>query len=308
MRIIDNIDSYAGQPCVATIGFFDGVHRGHKCLIDKVCGIASDRGLESVLITFREHPLSVLRPQKAPFLLTTVEEKEYLLAETGADKVVMLDFTLGLSEMDAYSFMKTVLKEKLNVKVLVIGYDHHFGHDRNSGFNDYVRFGKEIGLEVVNAEALEIEGGAVSSSAIRSCLLNGDVAHASELLGYDYFLEGTVVGGFQNGRKIGFPTANVAVDSDEKLVPANGVYAVHAEVDGEKFKGMLNIGMRPTFANGKNRSIEVFLFDFSGNIYSEHVKISFHRRIRDERKFDSIEDLKQQLEVDEKECRRLMRM
>lgn len=308
MRIIDNIDSYAGQPCVATIGFFDGVHRGHKCLIDKVCGIASDRGLESVLITFREHPLSVLRPQKAPFLLTTVKEKECLLAETGADKVVMLDFTLGLSEMDAYSFMKTVLKDKLNVKVLVIGYDHHFGHDRNSGFNDYVRFGKEIGLEVVNAEALEIEGGAVSSSAIRSCLLDGDVAHASELLGYDYFLEGTVVGGFQNGRKIGFPTANVAVDSDEKLVPANGVYAVHAEVDGEKFKGMLNIGMRPTFANGKNRSIEVFLFDFSGNIYSEHVKISFYRRIRDEKKFDSIEDLKQQLEADDKECRRLMCM
>lgn len=308
MEIIDNIDSYVGQPCVATIGFFDGVHRGHRCLIDQVCNIAAEKKLESVLVTFREHPLKVLHPQKAPFLLTTVEEKAGLLAKTGADKAVVLDFTRDLSEMDAYSFMKKVLKDKLNVAVLVIGYDHRFGHDRNCGFCDYVRFGREIGLDVVNADALKIDGGAVSSSAIRSCLLDGDVEQASTMLGYNYFIEGTVVGGFQNGRKIGFPTANVAVDYCDKLIPANGVYAVHAVVDGDGFNGMLNIGTRPTFANGSNRSIEVFLFDFSGNIYSEHIRIEFFRRIRDEKKFACIEELKMQLEADEHECRRLMHM
>lgn len=308
MRIIENIDAYVGQPCVATIGFFDGVHKGHRCLIDQVCNVAADKGLESVLITFREHPLKVLYPQKAPFLLTTAEEKSNLLAETGADNAAVLDFTRSLSEMDARSFMKNILKEKLNVRILVIGYDHRFGHDRNCGFADYVRFGKEMVIDVINAEALEIDGGVVSSSAIRSLLLKGDASGASSMLGYDYFIEGTVVGGFQNGRKIGFPTANVAVASSDKLIPANGVYAVRADVDGERYNGMLNIGMRPTFANGSNRSIEVFLFDFSGNIYSEHIRIEFFRRIRDEKKFACIEELKMQLEADEHECRTLMRM
>ncbi len=289
---------------VATIGFFDGVHRGHCCLIHQVIEEAKKRGLKSVLLTFPEHPAKVLRPDVEMKLLTIQEEKEELLATSGADFVAFLPFTRELAQLSAHDFMQQVLKEQLQVKVLVIGYDHRFGHNRDEGFEDYVRYGKELGIEVVQAKELDC-GKHVSSSTIRKALAQGDVAVAQDYLGYPYFLEGEVVEAFHIGRKIGFPTANIHVSHD-KLIPQNGVYAVSVRLeDGTEAYGMLNIGSRPTLDNGSHVSIEVHIFHFHENIYGKHLRISFLKYIRKEQKFDSLEELQAQLERDKEECEKL---
>ena len=237
-------------------------------------------------------------------LLTIQQEKEELLATTGADFVAFLPFTRELALLSAHDFMQKVLKDQLQVKVLVIGYDHRFGHNRDEGFEDYVRYGKELGIEVVQAK--ELEGGKhVSSSTIRKALAQGDVVFAQDYLGYPYFLEGEVVEAFHIGRKIGFPTANIRVSND-KMIPQNGVYAVSVRLeDGTEAYGMLNIGSRPTLDNGSHVSIEVHIFHFHENIYGKHLRISFLKYIRKEQKFDSLEELQAQLERDREECEKL---
>lgn len=288
---------------VATIGFFDGVHLGHKCLIAQVKEEAMRRGMQSLLVTFGNHPLKVIRSDFKPLLLNTIEEKIALLAESGTDSIAVLDFDKKQSMMSAREFMEKVLRDVYNVRVLLIGYDHHFGHNREEGFEDYVRFGKEIGIEVVQAKPLQLEEGITPSSTfVRKALQNGDVDTANAILGYHYFIEGTVVGGFQNGRKLGFPTANLDVEA-EKLVPATGVYLVRV---GTSHYGMLNIGIRPTLDNGDTRSIEVNIFDFRDNIYYQQLRLEFLTFIRQEQKFDSIEQLQEQLEKDEQVCRSLI--
>ncbi len=288
---------------VATIGFFDGVHLGHKCLIAQVKEEAMRRGMQSLLVTFGNHPLKVIRTDFKPLLLNTIEEKIALLAESGTDSIAVLDFDKKQSMMSAREFMEKVLRDVYNVRMLLIGYDHHFGHNREEGFEDYVRFGKEIGIEVVQAKPLQLEEGITPSSTfIRKALQNGDVDTANAILGYPYFIEGTVVGGFQNGRKLGFPTANLDVEA-EKLVPATGVYLVRV---GNSHYGMLNIGIRPTLDNGDTRSIEVNIFDFRDNIYSQQLRLEFLTFIRQEQKFSSIEQLQEQLEKDEQVCRSLI--
>lgn len=313
MQIIRDISPLAPEPSVATIGFFDGVHTGHRYLIRQVEEIAAARGLRSALVTFPVHPRKVMNADYRPELLTTPEEKISILADIGVDYCLMLDFTPDISRLTAREFMTQVLKERFQVKCLVIGYDHRFGHNRSEGFDDYVRYGKEIGIEVIRAKAytshIEIEAGqhaVVSSSLIRKLLHEGEVDLAARCLGYEYFLDGMVVGGYQVGRKIGFPTANLSVDDPNKLIPADGVYAVWVTFDGETYMGMLNIGVRPTIDNGPNRTIEVNILHFHSNIYDKSIRLTFVKRTRPELKFSTIDELIVQLHKDAEETEAIL--
>lgn len=279
---------------VATIGFFDGVHRGHQCLIGQVCELASRLQCASMLITFDHHPRQVLHADYVPQLLSTYEEKKALLAASGIDRLEMLPFTEELSRLTALEFMKQVLSTQLDVQTLVMGYDHRFGYGGGT-FPEYVQWGKEAGIEIVLAHELEEEK--VSSSVIRHLLSEGDVRKANYFLGYDYTLQGRVVSGHQLGRNIGFPTANIDVQKD-KLLPACGVYAIRASVDDTSYDGMLCIGHRPTLNDGNELSIEANLFGFNGNLYDKELVLHLVERLRDEQPFDSVQALQQQLEQD----------
>ena len=305
MQLFCETSDIGSRPSVATIGFFDGVHRGHRYLIEQVCAVAAGRGLASSVVTFPVHPRKVMQPDFHPELLTTCEEKVRLLADTGIDYCVMLDFTPDLAQLSAQQFM-TVLKEKYRIQALVVGHDHRFGHNRAEGFDDYVRYGRELGMEVLLAYAYSNKEVTVSSSVIRHLLLEGNVSEAADCLGYHYFLEGTVVGGYRVGRTIGYPTANLHVDNPDKLVPADGVYAVYVYVGGQKYMGMLSIGYRPTLNNGTDRSIEVNILQFNADIYNQPMRISFVRRTRPELKFDTIEELIAQLQKDEIEVTEIL--
>lgn len=307
MRIGDICSN--NPPSVATVGFFDGVHRGHRFLIGQVCREAAARGMESAVITFTVHPRKVLQGSFCPQLLTTPEEKLALLEQLGIDCCILLDFTPHLASLTAREFM-AVLKNRYGICVLVVGYDHRFGHNRAEGFDDYVAYGRELGIEVLAAEAYTLpalpDGRPVSSSLIRQLLAEGDVARAGECLGYRYSLGGVVARGRGVGHRLGYPTVNVQVDNGDKLVPANGVYAVYAELDGQRYGGMLNIGYRPTLDNGNDRSIEVNLFDFDGDVYGCGVRLTFVERMRGEHKFGSLDELKAQLQRDESAARALL--
>ncbi len=298
MQVIRSLPSAPLAPCVASIGFFDGVHIGHRFLIDQVKEVAAAKGLRSALVTFPVHPRKVMNSDYRPELLTTLKEKEALLEEAGVDYCFMLDFTHELSQLSAQEFMTDILKERYQTECLVIGYDHRFGHNRSEGFDDYVRYGREIGMEVILARACTYSDIHISSSAIRNFLHKGEVSMASLCLGYDYYLEGIVIDGYKVGRKIGFPTANLRVDDSDKLVPGDGVYAVRVAFRGNTYTGMLNIGRRPTFNNGPERSIEVHIFQFNSDIYNEFIRISFVQFIRPDKKFDSIDALIVQLHQD----------
>ena len=313
MQIIRDISTLIPEPCVATIGFFDGVHAGHRYLIHQVKETAAAKGLRSALVTFPIHPRKVMNADYRPELLTTPEEKISLLSDIGVDYCLMLDFTPDISRLTAREFMTQILKERFQVKCLVIGYDHRFGHNRSEGFEDYVRYGEEIGIEVIQAKAyasnIEMKDGehtTVSSSLIRKLLHKGDVDLAARCLGYEYFLDGTVVGGYQVGRKIGFPTANLSVDNPDKLVPADGVYAVWVTFDGKTYMGMLNIGIRPTIGNGHNRTIEVNILHFHSNIYDKFIRLTFVKRTRPELKYSSIDELIVQLHKDAEETEAIL--
>lgn len=295
------------EGCVATIGFFDGVHRGHRFLIGQVVACAAERGLSSLLITFRTHPRQALHAAYQPQLLTTYEEKCKWLATTEADYCVTLEFTPDLAALSAREFMSEVLRDRLGVKVLVIGYDHRFGHDRSEGFEDYVAYGHELGMEVVRAEAFSMGDVHVSSSMVRACLSEGEVGMAARCLGRLYELTGKVVHGFQIGHELGFPTANLEVEDAQKLIPKDGVYAVRVKEQGKEavWNGMLNIGCRPTLGNGHSRTLEVFLLDFEGDLYGSVLTLAFASRLRDERKFRNKGELAHQLREDERNVREI---
>lgn len=301
--IIDIFNSKIERPLALTIGFFDGVHLGHRYLVSELSEIAKKRNFASAVLTFRTHPRQVLHSDYIPSLLTTADEKIALLKETGVDYVVMTEFTREFSMLTAQNFMR-LLHDNLNVRCLMIGYDHRFGHNRSEKFEDYVRFGKEIGIEVVQSSPLVIDGINVSSSTVRKTISEGDVAKAAKLLGREYSLAGTVVKGFQVGRTIGFPTANIAYD-DSRILPKDGVYAARVAVESHLYDAMLYIGSRPTVNTGKT-SVEAYLFDFSDDIYGKNVNVRFVDRIRDSIKFDSIEELKKQLRKDEIKAKQLI--
>ena len=288
------------QACVATIGFFDGVHRGHQFLIRHLVETARQDGLASTVITFDEHPRKVLQSDYQPEMLSTLDSKLLLLSKTEVDNAVVLHFDRQMAALSAREFMQQVLHDHLNVKKLFIGYDHRFGHNRADTFDDYVRYGEEMGIEVIKNEAFQIDGVNISSSVIRSFLKEGEIEMANRCLGYPYTIIGKVVNGYHEGRKLGFPTANLDMSHFGQLIPAPGVYAVNARMENTVVwkHGMMNIGTRPTF-NGKGITLETHIFNFDGDIYNQLLLVSFVKRIRGERKFDGPEELALQLKEDE---------
>ena len=298
MRIIYDINEWKEQAVVATIGFFDGVHRGHRFLLQALKREAEERRLPSAVVTFPVHPRVVMQSEYQPKLLNSLEEKLALLSETGVDYGIVMDFTTEIAALDARAFIRDILSARWHVKTLLIGYDHRFGRQLTDGFEQYVAYGAECGMEIVKAPAFTSQGVAVSSSDIRRRLDSGDVKGAAGFLGYRYRLRGRVVEGCQVGRTIGFPTANLALDDPCKALPRNGSYAVWVVIDGKRYKGMLYIGSRPTLENDSRLSIEVHIFDFSGNVYHQDVTVEFVAFIREDQKFDSLNELKTQMQMD----------
>lgn len=286
----------------ATIGFFDGVHKGHRYLVEHLRKEACRRGLKSMVITFERHPRQVVQPQWVPELLTTLDEKIRLLSNLDIDVLTVLRFDEQMAALSAREFMEVVLKRQLNTDLLLTGYDNRFGHDRMDGFDAYQRYGHELGMEVICGEALSVGDDSVSSSRIRQLLRDGEVDEAHRCLGRPYVLGGQVVHGEQIGRKIGFPTANLQPD-DYKLIPKDGVYAVLTDVEGYsgQKRGITNIGSRPTF-NGTVRTLETNLLDEVGQIYDKRLNISFFQRLRDEQFFPSGSALAEQIRRDKEEA------
>lgn len=314
MKILRDIqpDVPAGDLCVgrsafcATIGFFDGVHRGHCHLLRQVAEAARQRGLGTLAVTFTDHPRRALGGNYVPPLLTTPEAKLQLLAATGLDACALLDFTPALASLGSAEFMERYLLRALRVRSLVIGYDHHFGHDRTAVFADYVQYGRQCGIEVIPALPLPTDGPSVSSSAVRRYLDEGAVAAAAEALGRPYALGGTVVEGRHNGRLLGFPTANLRPASAQLAVPAQGVYAARAAWNGRTWPAMVNIGHRPTLDNGNDVTIEAHLIGFSGDLYGTSLTLSFVSRLRDERTFHSLDALRHQLAADARQAQSIL--
>ena len=284
-----------------SIGYFDGVHKGHVALLNRLVSQAKERGLESVVVTFSIHPREALNANYVPKLITLNEERYRLLEEQGIDYCVVLPFDKEISGKSFKQFMDSYLIDKLNTKYLLIGHDHHFGCDRANGFEQYKQYGEEKGIVVEREEVFKIKDIVVSSSHARRQIQEGNVVGAKEALGYDYFIEGTVIPGFKLGKSIGFPTANVAVNDVRKLLPAAGVYAVTVNVEGNSkpLKSMLYIGARPTFVDmSETKSIEVHIFDFNEDIYQKRIRVNFKQFIREEQKFDSPSKLATQLNKD----------
>lgn len=281
--------------CAVTIGFFDGVHRGHRYLLQQLEELAAMNNLLPICVTFDRHPRTVVMNDFIPSLLTTQEEKQNLLSKAFNGKVVVLPFTEELCVLTAKEFMQQVLREKLNAEILLMGYNHRFGHGGGTQ-EEYAAWGKETGIKVCVAKALN--GEKVSSSRIRSLISNGDIEEANAMLGYPYFLTGRVTGGKRIGRQIGFPTANLTIQ-EQKLLPACGVYAVWVIIpDGTRRGGMLCIGHRPTIEANGEISVEAHIFDFSGNLYGASISLEFIGKLRDEQHFASLDALQQQLAFD----------
>ena len=280
---------------VATIGFFDGVHLGHNYLLEQLKSEAQQRNMQSVVVTFANHPRLFFDPNCGLKQLTLSDEKLSLLKQKGVDEVVMLQFDEQLSRLTSRQFMQ-LLVEKYGVKVLLMGYDHRFGSDRSTSFDEYVEFAQQIGLEVKRCAGFSSSDVMVSSSKVRKALELWNISLANELLGYNYFIRGTVVDGKKIGRQLGFPTANLQVDS-LKMLPSDGVYVVEVVAEGQTHKGVLNIGLRPTLSTA-NRTVEVHIIDFVGNLYGKEIEVHFINFLRHEMKFSSLEELKEQIKKD----------
>jgi riboflavin kinase/FMN adenylyltransferase len=287
------------MPCVATVGFFDGVHLGHTYLINRVIEEAKAMGVLSVVITFDKHPREVLNHDYKPELLCTLDSKLLLLSKTGIDQVVVLHFDEKMARMSARDFMQNILKERLKVRKLFVGYDNRFGHQRTEGIEDYIRYGREMDMEVIQGQNFVLNGINVSSSVVRDFIRQGKMELANQCLGYPYTIAGIVKGGEQEGRKMGFPTANIDTSDFGQLIPAPGVYAVKARLmqSVAMRPAMMNIGHRPTFG-GTHLSIETHIFDFNEDIYGQLLLVSVMYRIREEQKFDTVEELQKQLQED----------
>lgn len=306
MTTAGNYDSLR-KPAVATIGMFDGVHLGHQAVIASLRAEAERKSLVPMVVTFSRHPRQVLHPDADVQLLMTPADKVAALEAAGADVVVMLDFDKALAAMTAREFIG-FLHTRYNVRSLIVGYDHRFGHNRSEGFDDYVAYGAELGMEVIQTPEVPSELGHISSSVIRRLLLEGDVETANGMLSRRYSLTGTVVEGMHNGRRIGFPTANVDMENSTVLVPGNGVYAVSVTTpDGVRRRGMLNIGNRPTIGEGLQRTVEVNIFDFTGDLYGKRLRLELVALVRRERKMNGLAELQRQLLCDKEEIETILK-
>lgn len=284
---------------VAATGFFDGVHKGHRKVLSELCRVAAEEGKRSAVITFWPHPRNVLQQDASNLrLLNSLDEKEKLVKDLGVDDFITIPFSREFSKLSTKEFLETYLKERYNVSTLIIGYDHRLGNNVNQTQKEMIDTARSLGIGVVRVEEFLIDDNIISSTKIRKLLEEGNIESANEFLGYNYELNGVVVSGQRLGRTIGFPTANMKLYNPLKALPGNGVYAVWAEVFGKKYMGMCNIGTRPTVADSSERTIETYILDFDEDIYGLDLKIKIVGKIRDEKKFTSLEMLKGQLERD----------
>lgn len=307
MKVYTNIDDFKDvKNPVVTTGMFDGVHLGHQKIISRLKEIAQENNGETVLLTFYPHPRMVLFPEDNELkLLNTQAEKIELLEKYGVDHLIIYPFTKEFSRLTSVEFVRNILVNKIKTKRLVIGYNHHFGRNREGSFEHLKEYGPVYGFEVEEIPAKDIDHVEISSTKTRNALLAGDVKTANSFLGHSYSINGTVIEGLKLGRTIGYPTANILVDDTYKLIPGDGIYAVKVKSDDAMFDGMLSIGNNPT-VEGKGRSIEVNIFDFDATIYGQHITIYFIERLRDEMKFSNLEELKVQLLKDEKDSHQIL--
>jgi len=296
--IRENLQDYnSTKPSVVTIGTFDGVHIGHTKIINQLTTISLKNNLTSILLSFFPHPKMVLQNDNELKLINTIQEKEGLLNSLNLDYLIIKEFTKEFSRLSALEFVRDILVNKLNAKHIIIGYDHHFGRNRTANIEQLKEFGELYDFKVTEISAQDIDDIAISSTKIRKALINGEIKLANKFLGYNFFFSGDVVHGNNIGKTISFPTANIKVDQPYKLIPKNGVYIVKTIIDNQTTFGMMNIGYNPTF-DGKQKSIEIHFLNFNKNIYHKNLTIEMIMRIRNEIRFNSVDDLKKQLGQD----------
>lgn len=308
MKLHYSLENFEAHNPVVTIGTFDGLHKGHQMVITQLKQLAKNMKGESVIFTFYPHPRVVTSPNESNLrLLTTKDEKIKLFEQMGVDHLIIYPFNKAFSELNYSDFVKNILVKGMGTKCLVIGYDHRFGKNREGGYDYLKKCAEEYNFTVKRTKALSVEADKISSTKIRLALEDGNILKANYYLGYNFMLHGSVVNGKQLGRKLGFPTANIEASDKYKIIPGYGVYAVNVQIEGSTYKGMLNIGMRPTFNNNAdNRSIEVNIFNFSEDIYGKSVTLNFVDKIRNEQKFDGIEALIEQLKADKKSASKIL--
>lgn len=307
-RTIEEVENNSNT--ILTVGTFDGLHLGHQKLLEKLIYLAKKDGLRSMVITLDPHPQIVLKKSgKEPIkLLTTINERLLLFEKFGLDSVTILPFTEEFSKLQPEDFVRDYLYSKIGLKKLLIGYDHLFGKDRRGDAKLLDALSKELNFDVLTIEALQKEDVVVSSTKIRKALIEGKIELANSMLNYTYFVLGTVVKGDGRGRKIGYPTANIIPENSYKLLPCRGVYLVSSIIEDKKYWGMANIGYRPTFTNSNELILEVHFFNFNQDIYYKKIKVEFYSFIREEKKFDSLENFLYQLKLDKQNCEEKLKM
>jgi len=298
LKVINLKEESPQKGMVATLGFFDGVHLGHRHLIKQVVSEAKRIGQESAVITFPIHPRKVLDKDYQPPLLCGLDEKVTQLATTEIDNCIMLDFTRDISQLSAKDFIQQILKDKIGIQTLFVGYDHRFGKNREEEFEDYCKYGAEVGINMIKATAFQFGKETVSSSQIRYLLAQGDISLANTFLSYNYTITGKIVEGYQVGRRIGFPTANIKIWERYKVIPTDGVYAVRVHIKNSIHEGMLYIGNRPTLHDDSQTSVEVNIFDFDEDLYNKTLTVEFVSFVRPDIKFNGVEPLIAQINKD----------
>lgn len=304
MQILSNLfEIKLSKATIATIGTFDGIHIGHQKILNSLVRFAKENSLKSVVITFDPHPRKIINKKNSIELINTIEEKKEKLKTLGIDYLIVQKFDEKFSETEANKFVE-ILKNNINIEKLIVGYDHRFGKNRNADINDLKKYGKELNFEVIEIDALEIEEVNISSTKIRSAIKDGNIRLANSYLGYNFFLSGEVVKGHSRGKELGFPTANLKIDED-KIIPKNGVYLVKSKIDHQDIYGMMNIGYNPTF-NNKSKKIETHFFNLNKNLYGKIIKIELLEYIREEKRFETVDDLIQRLKLDREKCLKLI--
>ena len=300
MKILDSLPSDFNSKTVVTIGTFDGVHVGHKKIIERLVKTATKSDLKSVVLTFFPHPRMVLQKDADIKLIHTIDERSHILKQLGLDVLIIKKFTKSFSRLTAKEFVSDILVKQLHAKKIIIGYDHHFGRNRSANIENLKAFGGQFDFDVEEISAQDINEVSVSSTKIRKALIEGDIKTANKYLGNCFMLTGKVVKGKGLGATIGFPTANLHIEEDYKLIPKQGVYIAKTTINNHVVYGMMNIGFNPTIDSNNKQSIEIHLFTFNEIIYNENLVIELLDRIRDEQKFESVNDLKIQLQEDKK--------